>query len=266
MLCYGAKLLTFVADKYSDVLNKNQLDTFDKVWNCQVNWFEEPNERRGGWSGVGRIELLQADDEKFGGFLKKQDKHCRTSFLHPINGVPTFQREFEMMQYLAKMGVRAPEVMLFGRNPTGDLKTTLLTRELEGFVPLEVLTEQMFAKNRAPINAQRDVLQAVASLARQLHAAKVQHRSFYPKHIFVNMTQADSPQVAVIDLEKSRINRVPFLRSLIDLAVLNRHAKYWSRTQRMYFYLQYLGLKKLTPYAKWLCRRVVKRSNRVKHK
>lgn len=259
-------MLTFVADKFSDLLYKNHLDTFDKVWSRQVNWFEEPNERRSGWSGVGRIELNQADGTKIGGFLKKQDKHCRISFLHPISGVPTFQREYEMMQYLAKMGVRTPDVMLFGRNPNGDLKTTLLTQELAGFVSLEVLTEKLFASGRASFAQQRQVINAVATFARQLHAAKVQHRSFYPKHIFVNLADSSLSQVAVIDLEKSRISSFGVLRTLTDLSALNRHAEYWSRSRRLYFYLQYLGIKKLTPYAKWLCKRVIKRSNRVKHK
>lgn len=262
----GAKLFTFVADKFSDLLHKNQLDTFDKVWDYQVNWFEEPNERRGGWSGVGRIELVQADGTKIGGFLKKQDKHCRTSFFHPINGVPTFQREFEMMQYLANSNILAPEVMFFGRNPNGDLKTTLLTKELAGFVPLEALTEEMFAKSHAQIKTQRNVIQAVAQFSKALHAARVQHRSFYPKHIFVNVANVEKIKVAVIDLEKSRINSISILRSIMDLSVLNRHAKHWSKSRRMYFYLQYLGIKRLTPYAKWLCRRIVKRSNRVKRK
>lgn len=259
-------MLTFISDKFLALLKENQLDTFEKVWNHQVDWFEEPNERRGGWSGVGRIVLTQADGTMIGGYLKRQDNHCRTSWLHPFKGVPTFQREFEMMRYLARQGVCAPEVMLFGRNPVGDLKTTLLTKELAGFKPLENLTEELFNTHRPSLSVQRPIIKAVALLARQLHAAKVQHRSFYPKHLFVNMSDAQLPQVAVIDLEKSRINHVGILRSIIDLSVLNRHAKYWSRTRRMSFYLQYLGLKRLTPFAKWLCRRIVKRSNRVKRK
>ena len=259
-------MLTFVSEQFFKLLKQNQLDTFDKVWNYQVNWFEEPNERRGGWSGVGRIELMHNDGKALVGFLKKQDNHCRTSFLHPIKGVPTFQREFEMMRYLASKRINAPEVMLFSRNPNGDLKTTLLTKELAGFVPLEELTEQMFANGRAPFVEQRQVIQAVAAFAKRLHAVKVQHRSFYPKHLFVNLSSDKSPQVAVIDLEKSRINHIAILRSIMDLSVLNRHAKHWSKSRRMYFYLQYLGLKRLTPYAKWLCRRIVKRSNRVKRK
>lgn len=253
-------MLTFCADKYLALLQKNQLDTFDKVWNYQVNWFEEPNERRGGWSGVGRITIKDGANE-MGAFLKKQDKHCRTSFLHPIHGVPTFQREFEMMQFLAARNIRAPEVLFFGRNAS-DLKTTLMTKELAGFEPLETLTEQLFAKKRPSLAVQRALTQALAQFARQLHDAKIQHRSFYPKHLFVNMTDAKAPQIAVIDLEKSRINWLSPLRTLIDLATLNRHAKYWSKSRRMAFYLQYLGIKRLTPYAKWLCRMIIKRANR----
>lgn len=255
-------MLTFISAKHSQVLQDNQLNTFDKVWNCQVNWFEEPNERRGGWSGVGRIAIKQDDGSLMNAFLKKQDNHCRTSFLHPLKGVPTFQREFEMLRYLNQQGVRVPEVLLFGRNPSGDLKTTLMTKALDGFIPLEVLTEELFGDNHANFSSQRAVIKAVASFTRQLHAVKVQHRSFYPKHIFINMTNADAPEVAVIDLEKSRIKWFPVLPSLVDLSTLNRHARYWSKSRRMFFYLQYLGLKRLTPYAKWLCRRIIKRSNR----
>ena len=257
-------MLTYIAARYVKLLQGNQLDAFEKVWSYKADWFEEPNERRGGWSGVGRITLKAEDGSETGAYLKRQDNHCRTSLLHPVKGVPTFQREFEMMHYLEQHGVPAPEVMLFGRNPAGDLKTTLLTRELAGYVPLEELTEKLFAEGRPALATQRAVVGAVAALAKRLHAVKIQHRSFYPKHLFVNMADANAPTVAVIDLEKSRINRVPFLRTLIDLAVLNRHTKHWSKSRRMYFFLQYLGIPKLTPYTKWLCRCIVKRSNRVK--
>lgn len=258
-------MLTFFSTKYSSLLHNNQLDTFEKVWTREVKWFEEPNERRGGWSGVGRIELKQDDGTDLGGYLKRQDSHCKRTLMHPIKGVPTFQREFEMMHYLEQRGVCVPEVMLFGRNPNGDLKTTLLTKELAGFVPLENLTEQLFANGRPALSVQRSIVKAVALYARKLHAAKVQHRSFYPKHLFVNMTNAHAPQLAVIDLEKSRINRFSLFRSLMDLSALNRHAEHWSRSRRMYFFLNYLGINRLSPYAKWLCRRIVKRSHRVKY-
>jgi hypothetical protein len=259
-------LTAFVSSKFSAILAKNKLNTFEKVWDFPVNWFEEPNERRGGWSGVGRITLQDDSANGFGAFLKKQNNHCRTSLLHPIKGVPTFQREFEMMSYLASKQVLAPEVLFFARNPNGNLETTLMTKELAGFQPLETLTEQMFKTKTPTLSEQNTVIKAVAQLTRNLHDVNVQHRSFYPKHIFVKLNKEHAPEVAVIDLEKSRINRIPFLRSIIDLSVLNKHAEYWSKSRRMYFYLQYLGLNHLNPYAKWLCRLVIKRSTRVKRR
>jgi lipopolysaccharide kinase (Kdo/WaaP) family protein len=258
-------LTTFISSKFSNLLAKNKLDTFEKVWDHQVNWFEEPNQRRGGWSGVGRITLKdEKSNNEFGAFLKKQNNHCRTSFLHPFKGVPTFQREFEMMRYLATKQVLAPEVLFFARNPSGSLETTLMTKELTGFLPLEELTEQLFQSKRPSLSEQNIVINAVAKFARHLHDVNIQHRSFYPKHIFINTVNGQVPEVAVIDLEKSRVNRIPFMRSVIDLSVLNKHAKYWSQSRRMRFYLEYLGLNHLTPYAKWLCRLIIKRSTRVK--
>lgn len=257
-------MLTYISAKYTQLLQSNRLDTFDRVWDRKVNWFEEPNERRGGWSGVGRIELKQSDGSLVGAFLKKQDHHQHKSWRHPIQGVPTFEREFIMMRYLEKCGVAAPEVMLFGRNPSGDFKTVLLTKELAGFVSLEEFTTAFFADIGPALAIQRPVIDAVARFARQLHAAKVQHRSFYPKHLFVNVADMSAPEVAVIDLEKSRINLFPLMRTFMDLSALNRHAEHWSKTRRMYFYLRYMGVDRLTPYTKWLCRRIIRRSHRVK--
>lgn len=256
----------FIAPQHQQLLVFNQVADFDSIWNHKVNWFEEPNVRRGGWSGVGRIELKQPDGSVLGAFLKKQENHQHKSWRHPIHGIPTFEREFTMMQYLRAHQVNAPEVMFFGRNPNGDFKTTLLTKELVGFVSLDELTEQLFEQARPVLHRQNILLKAVATYARQLHAARVQHRSFYPKHLFVNMSDATTPQVAAIDLEKSRINPFLILRILMDLSALNRHAAHWSKTRRMYFLLHYLNLRRLTPYAKWLCRRIVKRSSRAKHK
>lgn len=257
-------MLTYISEPHKALLQKNQLDAFEKVWAFEVKWFEEPNERRGGWSGVGRIELAQSEASMFAAFLKKQDKHCRTSLLHPIDGVPTFQREFEMMRYLASLNIGVPEVLFFGRNPNS-LETTLLTKELVDFLPLEALTEALFKNARPSLAQQRPVIQAVAQFTRRLHNAKVQHRSFYPKHIFVNNQNIHSPQVATIDLEKSRIQRIGILRTIMDLSVLNRHAKFWSRTRRLQFYKQYLGVQTLNGYHKWLLKQIVKRSARSKN-
>ena len=47
----------FISAQYQSVLSMHQFDDFESIWASEIKWFEEPNQRRGGWSGVGRIEL-----------------------------------------------------------------------------------------------------------------------------------------------------------------------------------------------------------------
>ena len=72
------------------------------------------------------------------------------------------------------------------------------------------------------------------------------------------------PDVVVIDLEKSRIKLFPAIRALYDLATLNRHAKHWSKSRRLYFFKQYYGIDRLGLWHKLMCRLIVRRSTRRK--
>jgi hypothetical protein len=254
----------FKSDKYVDLLDANQMTDFDAVWGKQIEWFEEPNTCRGGWSGVGRMELVREDGSVIATFLKKQKNHKQKTLLHPFTGIPTFEREFDMLRYLTWRGLKTPEVMLFAQGKDGKFKTTLMTKELSNYISLEFLTSQMFADNHPTLGEQNILLEAIADYTKRLHDTKVQHRAFYPKHLFIKQVPNAAPKVAVIDLEKARINLIPAFRSLMDLAALHRHAAHWSKSRRMYFYLQYLGLKKLTPYAKWLCKQIIKRASRAR--
>lgn len=47
----------YIAEEWRDILVFNDLDSYEKVWALDAEWFEEPNYGRGGWSGVSRIEL-----------------------------------------------------------------------------------------------------------------------------------------------------------------------------------------------------------------
>lgn len=244
----------------------NQLDTFDRVWRYDVTWFEEPNNRRGGWSGVGRIELKLPDGGEMGAYLKRQENHSRRTFWHPIKGEPTFTREFAMLNYLKKQGVPAPELLFFGEEMVdGRQRAILMTQELAGYRALDEVANDMFAGEQHPhrpaLTEQNALIRAVAKTVRKLHQAKIQHRSLYAKHIFVKQSNVD-PEVVFIDLEKARHSWFSFYRTWLDLAALNRHSDHWSRTRRLYFYKQYLGISRLTASSKWLCRSILKRSQR----
>jgi hypothetical protein len=256
-------LQTFIASKHKTLLEQNQLDSFDKAWSYQASWFEEPNNRRGGWSGVGRLVLANAAGKELGVFLKRQENHLRRTFRHPLHGEPTFACEFRMMRYLAARGVPAPEPVFFAqREQDLNSRAILMTEELVHFSPLDEVAEEIFLNGKATLATKRSVLRGVAATVRKLHAVGIQHRSLYPKHLFVKMMADADPEVVVIDLEKSRRKWIAPLRTVYDLATLDRHARYWNRTARLYFFKRYMGIEKLTPWTRFLCRLIYKRSHR----
>jgi Lipopolysaccharide kinase (Kdo/WaaP) family len=255
----------FIAKTREKILEFNQLNNFERIWTHKISWFEEPNRGRGGWSGVGRLRLAMPDGGELGAFLKRQENHQRRTFRHPINGEPTFACEFNMMRYLQAHDVVVPEPIFFAqKNEGGSPQAILITEELVGYRSLETITEELFTHGRPSLTRQRSIVRGVAATVRKLHSAHIQHRSLYPKHLFVKFLPNADPQVAVIDLEKSRVKLLSPMCTIFDLATLNRHAKYWSRTSRLYFLKQYLGIERLSPWDKFLCRLICRRTNRPK--
>jgi hypothetical protein len=68
-------MITSIPPEYLSILTTNQLDTFDRIWHLKMDWIESPNQKRGGWSGVGRIELKKNDGTPLNLFIKKQERY-----------------------------------------------------------------------------------------------------------------------------------------------------------------------------------------------
>ena len=115
----------------------------------------------------------------------------------------------------------------------------------------------------ARMQKKRILLASIASKLRCFHQLSLMHRALYPKHIFV-ATANTNPKIALIDLEKARFSPVFWNSAFFDLAALNRHAEHWSRTQRLYFFMQYCQISRLTWLSKWFCRLILMRSRRRK--
>jgi len=253
--------MKFIVPDYAQLLEYHHLKRFSDIWNVEVDWFEEPNQRRGGWGGVGKLTLSD-NGLNHGIFLKRQQNHLRKTFKHPFSGLPTFAAEYEMIQHLAKHQVPSLKIVAFGvRRSVEGYQSILMTEELVGFESLEICTEKIFA-SKPSLSEQNLIIRQVATTVAKLHKSGIQHRSLYPKHLFIDKNFLKN--VVVIDLENSRLKFLPLSRTICDLATLNRHAKHWTKTRRLYFYLQYLGLKRLNPFYKLICRLIIKRSNRAK--
>lgn len=251
----------FVSCDWHDTLAHNHLLDFDSLWQLEAQWFEAPNQRRGGWSGVARCELDRPEGGRCAIFLKRQENHGTFSWRHPVKGIPTFQREFRKIMHYRACGIPTLEPVYFGMRRTRDgHRAILITAELSGYISMEDRVSQ-WLKEGAPDRQERArYLVSVAKLLHDMHAHGIQHNCFFPKHVFTRMKTDGSVEARVIDLEKSRWRPLRTLSARRDLYSLIRQSQQWSNTDRLRFFKAYLEIEKLTPYAKWLWRDIESRS------
>ena len=239
-------------------LTHHQLASFEQLWAYEGDWFEPPNRERGGWSGVNFIELTTDAGKKVGFYLKRQQNFMRLTWRHPIVGEPTFTREFAMMQYLKQHEIPIPNTVFFASKQT---QAVLLTEALEGYISFDY-----WLKNNpyASVSKKRKLLSALAQTIRSLHQARVQYRSLYTKHLFIKDND-DNFDIALIDFEKSRVSTfIPILK-FSDLITFNYRTPSLSRTQRLYFFKQYLKIAHLTFWHKCLCRYIHQKSQKKRN-
>ena len=255
----------YINERWRAILAHNGLNDFEALWKLEAKWFEEPNFRRGGWSGVSRCELAHPEGGTCAIFLKRQENHRARLWTHPINGAPTFLREFRHILHYQKCGVPTLVPVYFAMRKIGkDHRAILITEELTGFVSMEDRV-QAWRKEGTPPRAERlSILAEIAKLLRNMHAHGIQHNCFFPKHVFTRINPDKSVDVRVIDLEKSRWRPSKTVCAIRDLYTFNYHSLCWNRTDRLWFFKAYLDTPKLTSFAKWLWRTVSSRTLRKK--
>lgn len=66
----------YINENWRQTLQRNHAANFDALWQLQQDsWFEAPNQRRGGWSGVCKTTLTMPDGSESGIFIKRQENH-----------------------------------------------------------------------------------------------------------------------------------------------------------------------------------------------
>jgi tRNA A-37 threonylcarbamoyl transferase component Bud32 len=245
----------FQSNNYQQLFSQHNLADFDAIWSYDVAWFEPPNQRRGGWSGVGKIVLQANNHEALRLFVKKQQNHGRKSWLHPFAGEPTFRREFCNLKFLAKCNIGAPKLVYYAENFAAK-QAILITEELIDFVPLD--TVDLNSLNQAQ---QLTLIQKIATEVKRFHNTGLVHRALYPKHIFAK-NAATVAEIAFIDLEKARFSPFASWRAYFDLAAFTRHANGWSAENKQLFIKTYLAKQELNFFDKLLCNMINRRANR----
>jgi hypothetical protein len=254
----------YITPEWESILRFNDLDGFNSLWELQAEWFEPPNERRGGWSGVARIELDLPGGGREAVFLKRQENHTRRTFSNLIFGEPTFAGEIKNILLLSQAGVPTMDPLYYGqRKVDGKWRAILVTRELAGFRSLIELADEWNRGDwKKSIPARRKLITVLATVIRNMHEHKLVHNSLHPKHVFVRLTEGGPPEVALIDLEKMRRTISVKSAMLRDLDSLNRRAYAFGRTDRVRFLTSYFHCHKLNSEGKRVWRHLARKSQK----
>ncbi len=184
-------------------------------WSLPGDWVEAPNERRNGWSGMIRTHV---DGRTY--YIKRQRNHSCRTFSHPF-GCPTASREWHYLSRLHKLGLPVPTPRYHGTRRTAEgLEAVLVTDELNGFTALDA-QKTLDAAQRIRLAA------TIGAMVGRLHRARLQHGCLYGKHIMVRW-QDETPEIALIDLEKMRARLRHSAATRHDLDQLARHQTIWS--------------------------------------
>lgn len=251
------KDIEFISDSWCELLQHNQIDNFETLWQFeQGNWFEAPNYRRGGWSGVSRSKLAMPDGSEVCLYIKRQENHVYHSWQHLFRPMATFEREYRNIMRFQQHGIPTVDLIYFGqRMVDGKLRAILITHELESYQALDALMKaRKFSRK-----TQAKLFSDVAMAMRSMHTQQFQHNCLYPKHLFIREYAAGQFDTRFIDLEKTK--RWPFKRNaaLRDLGTLHRHTENMSRTDRLRFFLAYRQEKHLSVQSKKMLVKLTKK-------
>lgn len=116
--------------------------------------------------------------------------------------------EYRACRHLAAHGVQTPAVAGFGRRGTNPAtrRSFLLTDALLDRESLELLADRWLDAPPPP-SVKRQMIAAVADIARRMHGAGVNHRDFYLCHLLIDgrALARGGIDLAVIDLHRAQI-------------------------------------------------------------
>ncbi|GAB1260696.1 lipopolysaccharide core heptose(I) kinase RfaP [Aurantivibrio plasticivorans] len=181
------------------------------------------------------------------------------------------RNEWEAINYLHQLGIHTLTPVAFGErggNPAAQ-ESFLITKELTDVYSLAKYTET-WPQNPPSFLEKLYLINAVADIARKIHAAGINHRDLYICHFLLKLEGKDirNPILHLVDLHRAQIRRQVPRRWLVkDLASIYFSAMDIGLTRRdVYRFLRAYfqqPLKAILAENEALLRSVEKRANRL---
>jgi len=189
----------YLAESWQEILVKNGLTDFESFWSRQADWVEQPNYRRGGWSGVSRLMLTLPEGGQVAVYLKRHENHYFHPRLLPWLKKPTLAREKNNLLLFSRYGIPSLDLIYFAsKKIEGKTRAVMLTAALENYQDLLSVIEQL---DSLTLFQRRHLIRCLAKSIRLMHQHHMQHTAFYPQHVLINK---ESQDIRFIDLEGAR--------------------------------------------------------------
>ncbi len=249
-----------VSEDWHNALEAAGLLNIEAVTEREFDWFEAPNKRRGGWSGVTRI-VLNPDApalEQKAVFLKIQQNHF---YIAPNTGFQkrlTFEREYAAMSALRPACPEIPEVLMFAKwTKNANRGSILVTEALDGWHLLRDWQDGKAKLHKPDQATLHQALSAIAATSRRINQAGWIHMCFSAKHIFIR-PQRDNQgfDVRVIDLEKTRKRVGLGRRTVKDSSHFLRHTPELSDADKLHYLKAYFQTQSFTSAQRKLIRKM----------
>lgn len=257
----------WVDQEYLPHLRSAGLANFESVMKSHSGRLLRTLSDRENW----RLELDRGGNGRLGMYLKKHRirswGHWLRAKLGAGPGVTPGRVEALNVERLGRLGIAAMRLVAYGEwlRRDGVAESFVMTEELAGYVQLDHFLRQRFEPVQRQTALARNprldrLIAAVAAVAGHFHREGFNHRDLYCCHFFIREASRGRFLVNLIDLQ--RVERRRWLRRrwiVKDLAQLAYSAprERVTRTHRLAFVKQYLGVSKLRPEDKRLVRQVL---------
>lgn len=235
-------------------LENAKLLELEPLTNPQFDWFEKPNERRGGWSGVARMKLTGATaaDRDLNVFQKIQKNHYYRAPGTLFRRQLTYKREFTALRRLESITDALPRLLQFAEwEMNGDKYGLIITQSLDGWHPFNE-----WLKSPESSGLLESSLNAIAGTLRQMHQKRWAHFGLFPKHVFVKQAHRKGIQIRLIDFEKARQMPTREQCAIEDVSRFLRHTHALSTTEKKLFLECYFQTKHFSFSQNLLIRRM----------
>ncbi|MGI0115670.1 lipopolysaccharide kinase InaA family protein [Zooshikella sp. RANM57] len=227
--------MQYLCPSFATLAKQQQLVHFSDFWDLTTPWFEPPNHRRNGWSGVIEYPLTDNSGHIHRYFIKRQENHNTRSLRHPFTGEPTYRRELISILKLQALKIPTLEVVYYQERKTkGQHQAILITKALENFQSLGQWYESKPNENQIS-----SAFQQLTAIVKQLHQHKLAHYCLYPNHIFIKPDEKNKFDIRLIDLEKVRYTPLSAKGRYKDLDCFLRHASAFSKQHLNLFLDEY---------------------------